>query len=296
MAAHLLFEPAFRHQKLGWLFVAIVGIMVYIATFAMAAEAALSSVSLSRNQGIANHLTIEIPAVDDESTQPQDERVKQAVAVLKAVPDLDDVRAIPEDETARLLEPWITDPELLRKLPLPALIDVERHGASSISVDALQEKLRAVVGNAKVDDHAAWMVDVAHLVHSLAILAAFMIALTGVALITAIGLICRAVMATERDTIELLHVMGALDSNIARHFQYQALRLSWPAAVGGFICAVLSLIVLLFFLRHVIDISSLHAGRWFALGSLVILVPLAAVQAAALSARFSVLKLLQSFP
>src|SRR5262245_7460380 len=78
MARSMLFTPSFRHDKLGWLFVAIVTIMVYIATLATAVEAALSSASLSRNEGVANHLTVEIPAVDDEATMSQPDRVKQA--------------------------------------------------------------------------------------------------------------------------------------------------------------------------------------------------------------------------
>jgi cell division transport system permease protein len=123
-----------------------------------------------------------------------------------------------------------------------------------------------------------------------------MIALTGLALMIAIGLICRAVMATERDTVELLHVMGAADGNIARHFQSHAWRLAWPAALAGFALAVLNLVLLLFFIRHVVDLSSLQIARWFELTVLVVIVPLAAVGAAALSARYSVIRLLRSLP
>jgi cell division transport system permease protein len=296
MASHLLFAPAFRHQKLGWLFAAIVAIMVYIATFAMAAEAALSSVTLSRDEGLANHLTVEIPAVEDESSTPQAERIKQAVAVLRGIPELKDIKPVPEEETARLLAPWISEPELLKKLPLPALVDVERASGSGLTASALEDRLRTAVSDARVDDHAAWLADLAHLVRSLAALAGLMIALTGLALVIAIGLICRAVMATERDTIELLHIMGAPDRGIARHFQFHAWRLAGPAALAGFVLAVFSLGFLLFFIRHVVDISALQLARWVALGLLVILVPVAAVAAASLSARFSVLRLLQSFP
>jgi cell division transport system permease protein len=296
MASPLLFAPSFRHQKLGWLFVAVVVIMVYIATFAMAAEAALSSITLSRNEGLANHLTVEIPAVEDETSIPQADRVKQAVAVLQATPDVTEVRAVPEEETMRLLQPWISQPELLKKLPLPALIDIERRHGSSLTASALEDRLRATVSDARVDDHAAWLADLAHLVGSLSALAAFMIALTGLALMIAIGLICRAVMATERDTVELLHVMGAADGNIARHFQSHAWRLAWPAALAGFLLAVLNLALLLFFIRHVVDLSSLQITRWTELTALVVIVPLAAVAAASFSARFSVLRLLRSFP
>ena len=294
MASPLLFAPSFRHQKLGWLFVMIVTIMVYIATFAMAAEAALSSVSLSRNQGVANHLTVEIPAVDDESSMPQSERVKQAISILRAIPEITDIRPVSDEETEKLLQPWISDPELLKKLPLPTLIDIERRPGSLTAATALEDQLRTVVNDARVDDHAAWLADLAHLVRSLSALAGFMIAMTGCALILAIGLICRAVMATERDTVELLHVMGAADRSIARHFQSHAWRLAWPAALAGFCAAALSVCVLLFFLRHVVDLQTLQISRWIELAALMIVVPLGAVIAAALSARFSVLRLLQS--
>jgi cell division transport system permease protein len=295
MPSPLLFAPAFRHQKLGWLFVAIVAIMVYIATFAMAAEAALSSVSLSRNEGLANHLTIEIPPVEDESSTPQTERIKQAVAVLRATPGITNVRPLPEDETDRLMSPWISDPDLIKKLPLPSLIDAERATGSPLTASALEDRLHNVVSDARVDDHAAWLADLAQLVRSLAALAFLTIALTGFALVIAIGLICRAVMATERETIELLHVMGAPDVSIARHFQFQARRLAGPAALIGFLLAVASLGFLLFLLRHVVDISALQLMRWVGLAILVIAVPAAAMLAASLSARFSVLRLLQSF-
>lgn len=296
MRSPLLFAPSFRHQKLGWLFASIVTIMVYIATFAMAAEAALSSVSLSRNQGAADSLTVEIPAVSDEASTSQAERVKQAVAVLRAIPDVVDVRAMPEDDAERLLQPWVSDPELLKKLPLPALIDVERRSGSGVTAATLQEKLVTVVSDARIDDHAAWLADLAHLVRSLAILAGFMIALTGIALVIAIALICRAVMATERDTIELLHIMGAGDGSIAMHFQAHAKRLALPSALAGFALAILSVGCLLFFIRHVVDLSSLHISRWIALGLLMIVVPCAAVIAASLSARLSVLRSLQTYP
>jgi cell division transport system permease protein len=114
--------------------------------------------------------------------------------------------------------------------------------------------------------------------------------------VIAIALICRAVMATERDTIELLHVMGAPDSNIARHFQSHAWRLAWPAAGAGFALAVLSVALLLFFIRHVVDLSALEISRWLGLCLLMALVPCAAVLAATVSARLSVLRHLQAFP
>ncbi|MGE3623124.1 MAG: cell division protein FtsX [Bdellovibrionales bacterium] len=296
MAPHSLFSPSFRHQKLGWLFTAIVVIMVYIATFAMAAQAALSSLSLSRNEDLTNHLTVEIPAVEDEAAVSQADRVNQAVALLRATPDVAQVRTLSDQDTRRLLEPWISQPELLKKLSLPTLIDVERRDGGTLTATAIESRLRTSISDARVDDHADWLGDLARLVNSLSALAAFMIMLTGVTLMIAIALICRAVMATERETVELLHTMGADDGHIAGHFQRHAWRISAPAALAGFGLAILSLGILMLFLRDIMDISSLGIARWIGLAALVIVVPLTAMLVASLSARFSVLRLLRSLP
>jgi cell division transport system permease protein len=288
-----LFAPAFRYQRLGWLFTVIVAIMVYIATFAMAAEAALSSMSLSRGENLRNHLTIEIPAVDDESATPQAERVRQALSVLRAMPGVENAEALSDADTARLLKPWIDDADLLKRLPLPTLISVARRGGETPSADDIGEKLEPVIRDARVDDHAAWLDDFSHFIGSLVLLAGFMIVLTGFALIISISLICRAVMATERDTVELLHIMGASDATIASHFQHHAWRLAFPAAIAGFLLAALSLGALMLALRHVIDPAALPMMRWAAIGLLLILVPLAAIATAVLSARLTVAKFLQ---
>ncbi|HUY68678.1 MAG TPA: hypothetical protein VMV79_05195 [Alphaproteobacteria bacterium] len=289
-----LFAPAFRYQRLGRLFVAITVIMVYIATFAMAAEAGLSSLGLTRGEDLQGRLTVEIPAPADESATSQDSRIDQALAVLRAVPGVARAAPLSDADIARLLKPWISDPDLIAKLPLPALIDVQRAPGAALTADALEAKLKPVAPGAQVEDQAAWLGDVAQFIKSLAVLAGVMIVLTGLALVIAIGLICRAVMATERETVTLLHIMGASDAAIAGHFQYHALRLARGAAALGFVLALLSLAALLFALRHVIDLGAMPLWREVELILLLILVPLAAIGAAVLAARHTVFALLHT--
>lgn len=296
MASDQLFAPAFREQKLSRLFKSVVVIMVYIATFAMAAEALLSTTSLNWNQGMENRLTVEIPAVGDEASATQAERIRQALAVLRAIPGITRTTLLSDDDTARLLKPWIADADVLKKLPVPALIEVERRSNGALTAPALQEKLRSVVSNALVEDHAAWLADFSRMVHGLAALAALMIALTGFTLVIAISLICRTVMAMENDTMVLLHALGAEDRVIARHFELHALRLTWPAAVIGFLLALICLSGFLFSLRHIVDPAAVPAARGLSIALLMFLVPLAAVWAAMAAARISVLKLLQPIP
>src|SRR5271154_7021430 len=111
-----VFAPAFRHRRLGWFFALLVGIMVYLASFATAAEATLSMMTVTWDRDMESRLTVEIPAVDDEASTPQPERVAQVLAVLRAMPGVERATPLSEDETARLLKPWIKQPELLKEL------------------------------------------------------------------------------------------------------------------------------------------------------------------------------------
>lgn len=290
------FEPSFRHRHLGGFFAALVGIMVFLATFATAAEATLAAVTMTWDRGMREMLTVEIPSVDDESAMPQDERVRQALAILRAVPGVAKATALPETEAAKLLSPWIRSPELLKTLPVPTLIDVERESGSGLLAEDLRRKLHAAAPDARVDDHAEWLNDLARFVEGLTILGGVMIALTGVTLAIAMSLLCRAVMVTERETVGLLHAMGAEDADIARHFERQSRRIAVPASMLGFLLALPCAGLCLYFLRHFADASLLQASHWVGLTLAVALVPLCAALIASVSARLSALGFLRALP
>lgn len=291
-----LFAPSFRHQKLGLFLSIMVGIMVYVATFAMSAEATLSAITFTWDRGMQSRMTIEIPATDDESSIPQAERVKQVMNVLHAMPQIALALPLPDDEAIRLLKPWINQPELLKVLPVPVLIDVERKDGTTLNAEDLQQQLKPIAKDIRVDDHTSWLSDLNHLVRGLTVIAGLIILLTGITLMIAVSLICHAIMATEQDTMSLLHVLGATDSDIAYHFQKHTQRLSWPASLIGFILAMSSTALLLYFLRNFADPSMLEWSHWVVLGFMTILIPILAIAIAVLAARLSVLKLLHSMP
>lgn len=270
--------------------------MVYLATFAMAAEASLSAITYTWDKSFENRLTVEVPAADDESSTTQAERVRQVIAVLRAMPEVGQVVPVPDEEVARLLKLWINQPELLKTLPVPTLIDVTRRPNSTLTATQIEERIKTTVRDVRVDDHATWLADMAYLIRGLSALGGLMILLTAITLAIAVSLICRVLMANERETIALLHTMGAEDDDIARHFQFHARSLSRPPALTGFLCAILSAGTLLFFLRHFADPTTLQPAHWAGLAALTLTVPLAAIWIAAYAARLSTLKLLQSMP
>lgn len=293
---HHVFAPAFRHRKLGWFFTLLVGIMVYLASFAAASEATLSAVTFTWDKDMESRLTVEIPQADDESSLPQTDRVERILAALLRMPEVETASAVPQEDAMRLLKPWINQAELLQALPIPTLIDVTRKSGASLSATNVQNQLKSVVSDIHVDDHAAWLGDLGHLLRGMSAVAALVVLLTTLTLIMTVSLLCRGIMATEHEAIALLHTMGAEDKDIALHFQFHARRMAMPASFGGFILAIMSAGLLLFFIRHLVDLSSLQPLHWVGLGCSVFIVPLAAILITALAARLSVLRLLHGMP
>jgi cell division transport system permease protein len=290
----LFFAPSFRYRHNGWFFAILVGALVYLATFVASAELTLFASTLTWDRGLSSRFTVEILPAADESSSPQNERVHQALAVLRAMPDVNNAAPVPEEDTVRLLKPWISQPSLLKSLPLPALIDVERKPGSTLTGDDIQNQLKITLHDVKVDDHAAWLADLTHLVHVLVAIGGLMIFLTALTLIIAVSLLCRAIMAAEHETIELLHVMGAEDGDIANHFQFHARLLAVPGSFVGFVLALLSAGLLIFFLRATGEGGLLPLFHWFDFA--VLLVPVIAIWMAALSARLSVINFLYTIP
>lgn len=289
-----LFSPAFRARHLGRSFAVIVGIMVFIATFATAAETSLLTLGYDWGKTMESRITVEIPAVGDESGTSQADRVQKAIAILRATPEAGLVIPLSDSEVAGLLQPWFSEQDLLKTLPLPTLIDVIRKPGATLTADQIQDRLRSVVSDAHVDDHGAWLQDAWRLEHGLALVGGMMIVLTAITLFIAVTLLCRTVTASEHETIGLLHLLGARDRDIARHFQSQAERLAWRAAAAGFVIALAVTAALMYCTRHIVDFSTLTPLRWGLLAALVSLVPVGAIGIAAVTARLSVMRHLES--
>lgn len=291
-----LFALAFRQQKLGIMLTAIMAIMVYLATLATAVQTSLAHVTSAWGNDLQGRMTVEIPAPNGEDAKSQSNRIKQVMDTLKSMPELEKVEKLPDDDIARLLKPWISDSSVLKSLPLPTLIDVQALEGTSIEAETLHKKLSVISSDLKVDNHADWLKQLLLIVRSLSVVAGLMVLLTGTTLAIAIALICRAAMALQHETIELLHIMGATDMDIVKQFQIHTRRLSLPAAAAGFLLALLTIIVLSGMFGHFLGHAPSVNISWFMFGSVVAIVPLAAIAVAVITARISILSLLRRMP
>ena len=215
----------------------VIAIMMFLTVLAAAAGLGLGTAASSLDRETGNRATIQIVEPNPDRREAE---ARAAVAVLGRAPGVAEVRRVGAGEMEELLEPWLGPGGMEGDLPIPAMIDVElRDGARP---EALRPVLAAAAPSARIDDNAQWLAPLAGLIGSLRWLAAALVLLMIGATAATVVLAARAALDTHRSTIEVLHLMGATDIQVARLFQR---RIALDALFGGVVGLAMAAAVLL---------------------------------------------------
>ncbi|MEK9662832.1 MAG: cell division protein [Alphaproteobacteria bacterium] len=220
----------------------IVGVMAYLAALALAAALTLSNVAREWSEGLEGSLTVQIPAAADDNPKTTDARIVAAVRVLLKTDGVDSARPIPLAEIGKMLEPWLGSAAATAELPLPRVIDVRLKSDAAIDYDALSARLTKAVPGASLETHEKWRNTLLLLFRSIEAVAIVVILLISAVALAAIVLTTRSVLAVHYEIVELLHLIGAQDTYIAKQFQTHAFRLALKGSVGGTVCAIATLL------------------------------------------------------
>ncbi|MCP9221559.1 cell division protein [Erythrobacter sp. LQ02-29] len=265
----------------------VIAIMVALTVVAAAAALALSHLAGRVGGDLAGGATVQIVQAD------RGQRERQAVAARDALTrsaEVATVHVVPAEEVERLLAPWLgEDGADSESVPIPALIDVTLRGAATPErLRRLRVELAAVAPDARIDAASRWLEPVVDTIASLRWLAIALIALLGATSAAAVFLAARSALGGNRSTIEVVHLLGGTDTQIARVFQ-RSVRID--AAVGGAIGFLVGLIIVLTLGSQFAGLGSGLVGggvlRWFD-WLLLALVPLAMIGLAMLTARWTV--------
>ena len=151
--------------------------------------------------------------------QTSDAAATAAAAALSGAPGVSLARALPGEEAAALLAPWIGKEALPADLPLPRLVAVDLSKDHPATKAILLEALRKAAVDGEVDDHSLWIADVERSAGLARWAAGGIAALVALAAAAVTLLATRAALAARREIVEVLHLSGARPSMIAGLFQ-----------------------------------------------------------------------------
>jgi cell division transport system permease protein len=175
-------------------------------------------------------MTIQVRPVPNRNV---DTEVAKAVAVARATNGVAEVRPYSQQESARLLEPWLGSGLTLDDLPVPRLIVVRVQDGQQPDLPALRDELSKQVAGATLDDHRSWVERMQTMAKSAVTVGLTMLGLMLIAMILSVTFATRGAMATNRTTVEVLHFIGASDRYIARQFQRHFLLLGLKGGLFG---------------------------------------------------------------
>ena len=282
-AAHLL-PRARMGGPMPW----VMAIMVALTVLALGGERALANMAGFAQAGLDGGVTVQVVEADagDRAAQAQ-----RALEVLRNDPAVTKLRLVPEAELEQLVEPWLGGGTRGDVVPLPALIDVRlAGGADEATLDRLRDSLAQAAPDARVDAQADWLGPVFSAIETLRWLAIALVAMLVFTSAAAVWLAARNALDANRDTIEIVHLLGGNDAQIARVFQRSVLLDSAVGSAAGLALGIAALLLL------GAQFAALESGMVSGGGlsridfAILAIVPVVAVAIALLTARLTVLR------
>lgn len=270
----------------------LVAVMVYLAALALICAVAANKIVERWDQGLSGQMTVQVPF----SESPGDKSAEEILAVLRSTAGILEAEILGADEVARLLEPWLGSGAAYQDLPMPILIAVRVDPAAPPDMSPLRRRLTQIAPGTVLDDHQSWLGKLLDVARSVQLVAILVVGLVGASAVTMVIFATRMGLSVHGRVIELLHLIGAQDSYVARQFQAHALRLALRGGVLGLLLAVLTVVVVANLLGRgdVLGIPELTplSIEW----SLLPLLPLVVAVIAMITARLTVLRTLGRMP
>lgn len=271
----------------------VIAIMVFLTVLSVAAGLALDAAANSLGAQLSGRVTVQIVEADRVERERQ---ARATLAALGRLPTVAKAERVSDEALARLLEPWIGGAGMDADLPMPALIDVDLIDGGRSDLASVEATVRRAAPAARIDAHSRWLAPLLRLIGTLGWLAVALVLLMGIATAACVVLAARAALNTHRATIDVLHLLGATDLQIARLFQR---RIALDALFGGGVGFAAGALVLLLLSSRIGALGSELVGSlrlapvsWIALVG----VPVAGALVATVAARLTVVRVLRQIP
>jgi cell division transport system permease protein len=257
----------------------VMAIMLFLTVLAAALGIGTRTSAQALESQLAGRLTVQIVAGDPVA---RDATAARVLTVLRTLPGVARATPVPRQELVALLSPWLGGEGADAELPIPAMIDVDLDPGGD--ADRVAAQAQRVSPTARVDRHQRWMSPVIGFMQTMTWLALALVVLMMAATSAVVVLTARAGLETHRATIEVMHMLGSTDVQVARLFQR---RIALDTAVGGTIGTVLGVFTVGFVGLRLQDLGSdllggitLGTAGWLALAFLPLFFVLLAMMAA----------------
>lgn len=278
----------------------LICLLSILGMLALSASFALSAMTERWSQGLANKVSVEIPASDSAGDIIAPRMVRSmtddAAKILSEHADVEQATITEEKEVRALLAPWLGEDLAMDSIPVPGLISVTFREGSTPDLKKLEAEIREAAPSARIDTHESWLADVLRFTGALQFAAILLGLIIGATTLVAVAAGVKSKLSENKEELELLHLMGATDSYIARQLQRHTLILSFQGGALGVIAGGL-LLLIISLIAGEIGVNLIPDFRMADVQKLMlILMPVPIAVLAMLTARVTVMNVLTRMP
>ncbi len=272
----------------------IIGFMIYLAIIAATVAMLVHHATQRWQRDLSGQLTIELPALENEDASARKQRIDAAVEEISDTNGIIGTRLLDDAEVKRLLQPWLGDQMDQLGIALPDLVAVSLAPDIRPNLSELAERLQAVSPGAVIEDHAQFNAGALAFLRTIEVVAVSLLALVLTATAGVVAFTARAGLSIHRRIIEIVHLVGAHDSYVARQFQAQAFRYGFYGAfIGSLLAAATLLMAAVSATRGAAPMSAVVRSFEYWMIWPLALIPLVAILIAMITVRIAVLTALR---
>ncbi|PPD42339.1 MAG: ABC transporter permease [Methylocystis sp.] len=210
--------------------VIVIAIMTFLAALAAGAALLVAQASVEWRSEASSEASVQLRPTQGRDMETD---LKKAAEIVRKTDGIREAQIYTKAESEALLEPWLGHGLDLSELPTPRMIVVKIDPRTRPDLDSLRADLRAAVPSAVLDDHHVFMERLGEMARAVVSISAMIFILIVGAMGIAVASATRAAVATNREIVEVLHIVGAADTYIAHEFQRRFLALGLRGAVIG---------------------------------------------------------------
>ncbi|PHZ84368.1 cell division protein FtsX [Paremcibacter congregatus] len=287
MTAIVKFLPEEKSHEATRLLPYVMAVMVYLSALALMGSLMLHKGFGDWTESLSNRLTVQVTQADKTR---RDAMVDDVTALLKQTPGIKAVRRLSDAEIDELLEPWLGVGNVAEDLPIPALLDVTVSRDIALNLDALRQQMQQISPDISLDDHQKWLGRFLRLMDTVEYTALGILILVILATICIVIFGTKAGMAEHRDTISIIHHLGAHDHMIARAYQNRFMKYGLTGGIIGLVLAFITLVSLIYLSRDVASGLVKTPELPVMESAALLVIPLFAALISMLTARITVLR------
>jgi len=210
--------------------VIVIAIMTFLAALAAGAALLVADASVEWRNEAGSEASVQVRPTPGRDIEAD---LRKAAEILQKTPGVREAQVYSRAESEALLTPWLGQGLDLSELPTPRMVVVKLDPKSRPDLDSLRAELNFAVPTAVLDDHHIFVERLGEMARAVVAVAVMIFVLIVVTMGIAVASATRAAVATNREIVEVLHIVGAADNFIAQEFQRRFLALGLKGALIG---------------------------------------------------------------